>query len=1184
ARLWQELLDVPRVGRHDHFFELGGHSLLAVTMVERLRYEGWGAEVRALFTEPVLAAYAATLAPAAPEQSQRLQGIPSGTTRITPDLLPLVDFTQPQLDRIVETVPGGAANIQDICPLLPMQTGMLFHHLLERDGDPYLSCTVIGFSQRERLDDFVRIFDRLIARHDILRISLAWEGLAQPVQVIWREAHLPVHELEVPVGEDALAMLSAHTDSRRLQLNLKSAPLLSAYVVHDQSSGEWLLGFVSHHLIVDHRSLELLMGELHQLLRDEAAVLPPSLPLREQVAAAVAIPTEAHESYFREQLGDVDESTAPFGILDVQQRAGALVIEQRYLAPERARRMRELARQQQVSPAVLLHVAYALLLGSCSGRDDVVFGTVLAGRMHGAKGANTALGMFVNTLPLRVRLAGANAHALLQDCYRELTQLLAHEQAPLALAQRMSGLPADRPLFTALLNYRHNATKDSVPADDGMAGLRFVAGYGDHANYPLTLKINDFGDDFSLTAECVDGIDPVRVLDYLERAVDGLLHALESDGAIGNFSILSEAEQRQQVEGFNDTRRDYPRDSLLHEQFALRAAEQPEAVALECDGERLCYRELDERANVLAHYLTGLGVGPDKRVAIVLPRGIEMVLGMLAVLKAGGAYVPLDPQQPRERLAWMLADTAPSAVLSSSDWEDCLPALDVPILRFDVECNALLQRPAPGTSAAPMVPALRADHLCYVMYTSGSTGQPKGVMVEHRQVLRLAINNHYCTLTAEDTVAHAANPAFDAATWEIWGTLLVGARVVIVPQDDLMVPARLVVCLRTSGVSAAWFSVGLFNQYEAALRPIFGQLRYLLVGGDALDPAVMARVMNASERPLHVVNGYGPTESTTFACTHELDASDMDGSPIPIGRPIANTRIYILGTKGEVLPIGATGEIFIGGDGVARGYWNQPEQTRERFLPDPFVPGARMYRSGDRGRYRADGTLEYLGRADGQVKIRGFRVETGEVEAALRAFPEIDDAAVLVHALEGGDKSLVAYVVPTDTHGTQEQTQVWREALSRSLPDYMLPSIFVLLPAMPLNANGKLNRHALPSPEAGLRAARAYSPPIGETELALAAIWQQLLDVPQVGRDDDFFALGGHSLLAVTLSVHVQERFNVDLQLKTVFQKARLEDLAQAIEAAQLALPSEKDLSDMQAELDALSDEELQAFLKDAEP
>jgi amino acid adenylation domain-containing protein len=1180
ARLWQDLLDVPRVGRHDHFFELGGHSLLAVTLVERLRQQAWGADVRGLFVTPTLAAYAATLAPAVPAaevQAQRLQGIPAGTTHITPDLLPLVDMTQAQIDRIAETVPGGATNIQDICPLLPMQTGMLFHHLLEQDGDPYLSCTVIAFAQRARLDDFVRIFNRLIARHDILRISLAWEGLAQPVQVIWREAHLPVHALEVPEGEDALAVLQARTD-RRLRLDLKCAPLLAAYVVHDRVRDEWLLGFVSHHLIVDHRSLEVLMGELHRCLLDETAALPPSLPLREQVAAAIAVPAEAHERYFREQLGDVDEPTAPFGILDVQQGAGVLAIDQRFLAPERARRVRELARQHQVPAAVLFHVAYALLLGPCSGRDDVVFGTVLAGRMHGADGADTAMGMFVNTLPLRVRLAGADAPSLLQHCYRELTHLFDHEQAPLALAQRMSGVPAGRPLFTALLNYRHNATPDSGQADDAPTGIRIVADYGDHANYPLTLKINDFGDDFGITAECADGIDATRMLDYLERALDGLLQALDSDGALDGFSLSSEAEQRQLVEGFNDTHREYPRDSLLHEEFARHAAVQPDAVALECGDERLSYRELDQRANRLAHYLVSLGVGPDQRVAIALPRGIEMVLGMLAVLKAGGAYVPLDPQQPRERLAWLLADTAPAAVLSSSDWDGSLPALDVPVLRFDVECTALLQRPMPE---APVVPALRADHLCYVIYTSGSTGRPKGVMVEHRQVLRLAINNPYCTLTVKDTVAHAANPAFDASTWEVWGALLAGARLLIVPQEDLLAPARLVDCLRAGRVSALWLSVGLFNQYEAALRPIYGQLRYLLVGGDALDPAVMARVMNAADRPQHVVNGYGPTESTTFACTHELDPRDLDGRPIPIGRPIANTRVYILGTAGEVLPLGAAGEIHIGGDGVARGYWNQPERTLEHFLPDPFVPGERMYRSGDRGRYRPDGTIEYLGRVDGQVKIRGFRVETGEIEMALRALPGIGEAAVLVHVPEGGEKSLVAYVVPVDAGADQEQVHAWREALRGSLPDYMLPSAFVELPAMPLNANGKLDRRALPSPDVGLRAARAYRAPEGGTELALAEIWQQLLEVPRVGRDDDFFALGGHSLLAVTLSVHVQERFHIDLPLKTVFEMARLEDLARAIETAQLALPSEQDLGAMQAELDALSDEELLAFLGD---
>ncbi|MBR1141630.1 amino acid adenylation domain-containing protein, partial [Bradyrhizobium denitrificans] len=565
-----------------------------------------------------------------------------------------------------------------------------------------------------------------------------------------------------------------------------------------------------------------------------------------------------------------------------------------------------------------------------------------------------------------------------------------------------------------------------------------------------------------------------------------------------------------------------------------QAGRTPDAVAVVHEERRLSYAELNTQANRLAHHLRKLGVRPDDRVAICIERSIELVAAELAILKCGAAYVPLDRDVPAERLAFMIKDCEASLVLMARG--AVLPER-LEAHRIDIED---VLRGAGDASNPGLSRDSGSD--AYIMYTSGSTGTPKGVVIPHRAIGRLVINNGYADFNASDRVAFAANPAFDATTMEVWGPLLNGGCVVVIDQASVLEPERLVSVMERDGVTVLWLTAGLFQQYAELLGGVFRRLRYLLVGGDVLDPRSIRHVLRHS-RPQYLLNGYGPTETTTFAITHEITEVDERASSIPLGRPISNTRIYILDAYGDPVPIGVAGEIYIGGAGVARGYLNRPELTAERFVEDRFSgeAGARLYRTGDLGRWLGDGTIAYLGRNDFQVKIRGFRIELGEIEARLSEHAGVRDAAVIAREDVAGDKRLVAYYVGDAAIGAEEL----RGHLAARLPDYMVPSAYVHLERLPLTPNGKLDRKALPAPEGAAFAVQAYEPPQGETEAAIARIWAELLGVERIGRHDNFFALGGHSLLAVTL-VERMRRAGIAADIRTLFATPSLAALAAA--------------------------------------
>ncbi len=1136
AQIWAEVLKVERVGRHDHFFELGGHSLLAVSLIERMRQAGLSADVRVLFSQPTLAALAAAVG-GYREVIVPANRITPDCVRITPDLLPLVKLDQDAIDRIVATVPGGVASVQDIYPLAPLQEGILYHHITAEQGDPYQQSAMFAFDSRERLDGFAQALQGVIARHDILRTSLVWEGVEAPVQVVWRKAELVVQPIAVdPMAGNIAGQLREQLDPRRYRLDIRQAPMMRIGFAEDPQNKRWIGLLVFHHLINDAASLGVLIEETEAHMLGQAHDLAASVPYRNYVAQSrLGISEQEHEGFFRDMLGDVDEPTLPFGIQEVQGDGDASEEVQHLLDASLSQRLRVQARRLGVSAASLYHLAWAHVLGSVSGRDDVVFGTVLLGRLQAGEGADRALGMFINTLPLRVNLGGQSVRAAVNNTHQRLSALLAHEHAPLTLAQRCSGVAAPLPLFNALLNYRHGAASSGEPAQPAWQGIEVLSSEG-VVSYPIILSVDDLGEGFRLSTVAPKAIGAQRVFDYLHMALSGLIDALAQDPqlALHRVPILSPAERRHVLEDFNATERDYPHEQTVHGLFEAQVLARPNALAAVQGGQSVSYGELNRRANQLAHYLLDLGIQPGDSVAILLERSVDLLVSQLAIGKCAAVYVPLDINAPAERQNFMVQDSQAVALLTHHS-----ASLGFGVRRVDLDSLTLEHQPVYNPDLAQS-----SESVAYIMYTSGSTGTPKGVLVPHRGITRLVINNGYADFNEHDRVAFASNPAFDASTMDVWAPLLNGACVVVVEQDVLLSQGAFRSLLQEQSVSVLWMTAGLFHQYADHLMAVFGQLRYLIVGGDVLDPAIIARVLKDAA-PQHLLNGYGPTEATTFSTTFEITSAGA-GS-IPIGRPVGNTRGYVLDAWQQPVPVGVVGELYIGGAGVAKGYLNQPELSAERFLTDPFnaQPGTLMYRTGDLACWLADGTLQYQGRNDSQVKIRGFRIEPGEIEARLNTHPGVKDCVVLAREEVPGDKRLVAYYTAHEV-GESLRIDDLRTHLQGQLPDYMVPSAYVKLETLPLTANGKLDRKALPAPDQEAMPNRGYEVPQGEVETTLAHLWAEVLKVEQVGRHDHFFELGGHSLLAVSL-IERMRQVGLSADVRVLFSQPTLAALAAAV-------------------------------------
>jgi len=1032
-------------------------------------------------------------------------------------------------------------NVEDIYELSPLQNGMLFHTLLTPGSGMYFE--QVGFPLYGPLDvsSFERAWQKVLDRHTILRTSFHWKGLDKPLQVVHREVKLSVEYLDwsglAAAGQDQRLDAFLARDRER-GFELSEAPLLRLTAIALPDGVRYIV-FSLHHLLLDGWSSDLVYQEAATIYdaycRGEQAELPPCRPYGDYIAWLQRQDLSRAEAYWRRHLAGY-EGPPPLG---VGRPPGGhahenpeIDVRQIHVSRGTLDKLRQVARRHQLTLNTIVQGAWALLLSRYTGEDDVVFGATVSGRPGELERVESMIGLFINTLPVRARVSpNAQLVPWLQALQASELEARQFEHTPLVQIHAWSEVSREGPLFETLLAFENFPV--AIRAQPQHGGLS-TRSFG-KTNYPLAVAV--LPDDgwwvrvmYAHPRFEADAID--RLLGHFETLLAAM--ADDPDRRLFEIPMLTDADGRQLAE-WNDTDTTYPCDATIQQLFEEQVRRAPHAVAVSFGGDHLSYDQLNRRANRLARRLRHVGVGPQRLAAICVDGPVELVTGMLGILKAGGAYVPLDPAYPEERLRFMLADSGAAALVTTGLLSASLPADGTPLLALD----DLEENPEDGRDDLPS--ATTAEDLAYVMYTSGSTGRPKGAAISHRAVIRTVRNTNYITLGPSDTIAQISNFSFDAVTFEVWGALLSGGRLAGIPKNVALSPDDFAVALRSERISAVFVTTDLFNQLVRARADLFHSVGTVLVGGSAIDPKWMAACLRHG-RPQRLLHVYGPTESTTFASWHLVERVPEGASSIPIGSPLANTQLYVLGRDVTPLPVGVPGEIYIGGDGLARGYLNRPELTAEKFVPDPFRrrPGARLYRTGDRGRRRPDGALEFLGRLDDQVKIRGFRVEVSEIEAVLREHPDVREAVVLAREDVPGTRRLAAYLVPAN--GEVSGAEV-RRFLETKLPDYMVPSAFVLRDALPLTPNGKVDRKALAASGARLTVEERYVQPRSPAETTLAGIWARVLGVDRVGIHDNFFELGGDSIISIQIVARAREA-GLNLTLRQLFDNQTIADLA----------------------------------------
>jgi amino acid adenylation domain-containing protein len=1121
-----QVLGVSAVSIHDDFFALGGHSLLVVRLLDRLRLANLETSVMTVFEAPTVATLAPRLSGAVTyEPPPNL--IPDGAEVICPDMLPLVSLSQDAINRIVATVVGGAGNVQDIYPLTPLQEGILYEHI-SADEDPYVSVSLLRVDSIETVELFLNGLQKLISQYDILRTAIVWEGLPQPVQVVYRTATLSIERGDAlsHLGE---AELLQHGLQLRRKFDLTRAPLMRVLVARSLQKCNVLL--LNHHVVDDHALAETILDAVKEHMQGIEPSAPAStLQFRTFVAYVRSRDLRSSEAFWRKHLEGVREPTLPFGLRH-EQKNGVCVEHLHRLEPALMREIPRLCREMAISPSALFHAAFAIVLARCSGASRVVFGTVMLGRSAPLDGIEHAPGIFLTTLPLSVDVWSKTFRTLLDEVRTLLTALTTQEHVPIATIQRWSEIRPPARLFTTLFNYRHNRTSPerSLNSANGIQYLKIVEG----TNYIFEMSVNDWGGRFTIATRAPGELG-ARCSAYVASVLAAACRA--PDELVDMVDILTTIERQMLLGTWNHTSARYPSHKGVHQLFCEQADNTPDALAVTCAKEQLTYRELDERTNQLARYLRALGVGPEVLVGICVDRTVEMVVGLLGILKAGGAYVPLDPWYPQERINFMVRDAHLSLVLTQERVKTRVDGLSITTARLDTDWHLIASQ-----SSEPLACQLMQGQLAYTIYTSGSTGQPKGVQVPHQALTNLLMSMAMEPgLAKRDVLLSVTTLSFDIAGLEMFLPLTVGGHVVIATREDARDGHALLREVKARGVTALQATPSTWRVLiEAGWGSDESTLK-AICGGEALPPALARELV---ERASEVWNMYGPTETTIWSTRWQVPRSP---DAIMIGLPIRNTKCHVLDEYMCLVPVDVAGELCIGGDGLARGYVGRPGLTAERFVPDAVADegGARIYRTGDLVRRLADGGLEFLGRLDHQVKLRGFRIELGEIESQLATHALVSAATVLARE-DGREARLVAYVAVKDS--TLPPTiESLREHLESRLPEYMIPGAWVIMAKFPLTANGKLDRKALPAPEIAGSVCE-YVAPRNVGEEHLCNIFAEVLGLNRVGVHDDFFSLGGHSLLVMQTIGRVRLAFGVQLKVQTVFRYPTVAELAEEV-------------------------------------
>ncbi|WP_095155656.1 non-ribosomal peptide synthetase, partial [Pseudomonas sp. Irchel 3E13] len=1084
--------------------------------------------------------------------------VTEGNGGLTPSDFPLASLTQAQLDAL----PVPAARIEDVYPLTPMQEGMLLHTLLEPGTGLYYMQDRYRINSDLDPERFAHAWQAVVARHEALRASFCWDVGQTMLQVIHKPGDTAVEYLdwrEVPADEQEPRLQALHKREREAGFDLLRQAPFHLRLIRVGEANYWFM-MSNHHILIDAWCRSLLMNDFFDIYmalgEGRDAQLSPPPRYRDYIGWLQQRGLEQARTWWRDNLRGFERPTPipsdrPY-LREHASEHGGMIVGDVYtrLEVKDGARLRELAQQHQLTVNTFAQAAWALTLRRMSGDRDVLFGVTVAGRPVDMPQMQRTVGLFINTIALRVGLPRDGQRQSVRQWLSGLLdsnmELREYEYLPLVNIQENSELPKGMPLFDSLFVFENAPVEVSVL--DRAQSLNATSDSGrTHTNYPLTAVCypgDDLGLHLSYDQRYFDESTVNGMLAEFKRLLLALVEGFHGDMA--ELPLLGEAEREFLVNGCNQSAHDYPLERSYVALFEEQVAAHPERIAVSCLERQDTYAELNAAANRLGHALIVAGAGFDQPIALLAERGSDLLGMIVGSFKAGAGYLPLDPALPNQRLSGVIAQSGAPVLVCSAACEaqarELLAGLDSPVqlLVWEQVQQNTAAVDNPGRYSAP-------DNLAYVIFTSGSTGLPKGVMVEQRGMLNNQLSKvPYLDLSDADVIAQTASQSFDISVWQFLAAPLFGARVDIVPNDIARDPQALLAHVQAQGISVLESVPSLIQGLLAEERVSLDGLRWMLPTGEAMPPE-LAKQWLLRYPQIGLVNAYGPAECSDDVAFFRVDLDSTQSTYLPIGTPTDNNLIYLLDDALELVPLGAVGELCVAGTGVGRGYVADPRRTTPVYVPNPFgAPGERLYRTGDLARRRADGVLEYVGRADHQVKIRGYRIELGEIETRLQEHPAIREAVVLdIDGPQG--KQLAAYVTTKVASDAEALREELKTALKASLPDYMVPTHFVLLAAMPLTPNGKLDRKALPQPDTTL-SQTAYVAPVSELEQQLAAIWAEVLKIERVGLDDSFFELGGHSLLATQVISRVRQALKIELSLRSLFEAKDLRGFARQVE------------------------------------
>ncbi|WP_191832697.1 non-ribosomal peptide synthetase [Pseudomonas fluorescens] len=1110
-----------------------------------------------------------------------------GNGSFTPSDFPLAQLTQEQID----SLPVPAAQIDDVYPLTPMQEGLLLHTLLEPGTGIYYMQDRYRINSALDPQRFAQAWQAVVARHEALRASFSWNAGEAMLQIIHKPGGTALDYLDwtdISEHEQEVRLQALHKREREAGFDLLQQAPLHLRLIRVGTDRYWFM-MSNHHILIDAWCRSLLMNDFFELYmalgEGREAQLPVPPRYRDYISWLQHQDLDAARQWWRDNLQGFERSTAVPSDRPLLRDHGAenagMIVGDCYtrLDVTEGARLRELAQAHQLTVNTFAQAAWALVLSRYSGERDVLFGVTVAGRPVSMPQMQRTVGLFINSIALRVQLPAVgqrcSVRQWLKGLFERNMELREYEYLPLVSIQECSELPKGQPLFDSLFVFENAPVEVSVL--DRAQHLNASSDSGrTHTNFPLTAVCypgDDLGLHLSFDQRYFDTSTVERLLAEFKR----LLLAL-ADGFHGDMSelpLLGEQECRLLLEDCNRSERDYPLEQSYVQLFEARVAAHPQRTAARCLEQSISYEQLNRQANRLGHALVAAGVSIDQPVALLAERDLPLLGMIVGSFKAGAGYLPLDPGLPTARLQRIVElSRTPVLVCSQACAEQGRALLDElacagrpKLLVWEQVQNAELSELNPGIYSAP-------DNLAYVIYTSGSTGLPKGVMVEQRGMLNNQLSKvPYLQLDEHDVIAQTASQSFDISVWQFLAAPLIGAQVAIVPNSIAHDPQGLLEHVQACGITVLESVPSLIQGMLANEHQQLDGLRWMLPTGEAMPPELASQWLQRYPQ-IGLVNAYGPAECSDDVAFFRVDAASTRGSYLPIGTPTDNNRLYLLGDDQQLVPLGAVGELCVAGTGVGRGYVSDPQRTALAFIPHPFgAAGERLYRTGDLARRRADGVLEYVGRIDHQVKIRGYRIELGEIEARLHEQAEVRDAAVGVQEGANG-KHLVGYLVASDAAADSSVLlELIKQRLRAELPEYMVPLHWAWLKQLPLNANGKLDRKALPSVDFAAQQSQDFLAPRSELEQTLATIWAEVLKVGQVGVRDNFFELGGHSLLATQIASRVQKALQLNVPLRAMFECSTVEELASYVEglkASELSDDKVDRLSDLMAELEAL--------------